>query len=85
LKKEFQSIFPSVRPTKSLLNFLKEGENLVGELRDVFPTTTRKVLFLLEREKIASFSTSNTKLMKEKKIPLQNKSSKKTKKNNYPI
>jgi hypothetical protein len=51
---------PSVRPAKSLFKLLKQMENFVRDLWNVFPTTTRKGLFLLEREKITTSSTSNT-------------------------
>jgi hypothetical protein len=32
LKREFELIHPSERPAKTLLDFLKEGENLVGDI-----------------------------------------------------
>jgi hypothetical protein len=36
MKKEFESILPSVTLVKFLVKLLKEGENLVGDLRDIF-------------------------------------------------
>jgi hypothetical protein len=42
LKKEFESIPPSVKPTKFWFQLLKEGENLVGYLWDVFSNYYKK-------------------------------------------
>jgi hypothetical protein len=80
LKKEFQfqSIPPSIRPANSLFEFLKEGENLVKNLPDVFPNYYKKWFVPVRKREDNDFFYFKYVTNESKKKQLQKKLNKKT-------